>query len=720
MPVTRFLFSLLVLFALPAWGQEPGAGNVGGKGGGNVVFSADQVFTDPDNGDLVLRGHVVMLYDGYVLEAGEVRYNDKKKTAIATAGVRITNPAGAVLRATRVELSDNLKAGVIENAHLILENGARLAAKRGERLPSGNSKLERVVYSPCPVCAKDPDGTPLWRIRALKVVHDKKARRLRYEDAYFDILGVPVAWLPYFSHPDPTNTHASGFLVPEIRTSEELGFVVEFPYTWAISPSQDLTVTPILTTSESPALATLYRQYLDRGRFEIAGSVTYGDQPSEVVTGRNDNGLRGHIFSSGRFLHGENWQSTYQIELTGDDTYPRIYDFSDADTFVNDYKLEGFFDRSYVRGELLGFQGLRIEDRSGLTAQALPWIDLDYVSAPGVLGGTVSARFNSIQIVRTDGADTRRASAALDWRAPFITPMGQRIVFDAFLRGDAYDVRDAARFDDPRFAVDGGTTVRGFARAAATISWPFISYRGAVTQTLEPVIQLVAMPEGARARRIPNEDGRAFELNANNLFSLNRTPGFDLWESGSRATYGLKYRIETDDIEIAALAGQSYRVRRQTGIFADGLGLADKLSDIIGAVDISWRDWLQLSYEGQFDKDGLSARRNEIVARLGATRFRLDVGYLHIRRGIDQSGREDREEVRFDANLRATRRWNLFGGLIETLTRGAEPIEWETGVLYRDECCLEFGVTVRKRFTQDRDFRPGTSVIFRIRLRGLG
>lgn len=715
----RCLFSLAALLLLPATALAAQETNDQGEKV-EVVFSADQAFTDPATGDLVLRGHVVMIYDGYLLEAGEVRYNEKKDTAIADAGVRITNPDGAVLRATRVELHDSLRAGIIENAHLILENGARLAARRGERQAGGESRLERVVYSPCPACAEDPDGTPLWRIRALKVEHDKKGRRLRYQNVYFDILGVPVAWLPYFSHPDPTNTHASGLLVPEIRTSEELGFVVELPYAWAISPSADLTITPILTTSESPALATLYRQYVRNGRFEIAGSVTHGDQPSGVLTGRKEKGFRGHIFSSGRFLHGANWQSTYQIEFTGDDTYPRVYDFSDADTFVNDYKLEGFFDRSYVRGELLGFQGLRIEDRAGLTAQALPWIDASFVSAPGVFGGTVSARFNSIQIIRTDGADTRRASAVLDWEAPFITPLGQRIVLDATLRGDVYDVRDAGRFDDPRFAVDGGTTVRGFARAAATLSWPFVSTRSGVSQTIEPIVQLVAMPRGGKLRRIPNEDSRTFELNAGNLFALDRAPGYDVWESGSRATYGLRYGLASGELALDVLAGQSYRVRDESDVLADGTGLAEKLSDIVAAVDLDWQDWLGLSYEGQFDKDGLDPRRNEIVARIGPERFRINAGYLRIKRGIEQSGREDREEVRFDARWGVTERWHVFGGLIETLRGRAEPIEWETGVLYRDECCLEFGVTVRKRFTQDRDFRPGTSVIFRIRLRGLG
>ncbi|GER02890.1 hypothetical protein JCM17846_05720 [Iodidimonas nitroreducens] len=57
--------------------------------------------------------------------------------------------------------------------------------------------------------------------------------------------------------------------------------------------------------------------------------------------------------------------------------------------------------------------------------------------------------------------------------------------------------------------------------------------------------------------------------------------------------------------------------------------------------------------------------------------------------------------------------------MIHGLGRDAEPIEYETGVLYENEC-MELGIQLRKRFTEDRDIERGTSIGFRIRLRSLG
>lgn len=684
-----------------------------------VVFFADQSSVDPNSNEIIARGNVVLIHDGYKLETQLLRYNDVTGIAEAEGGVAITDPDGTVLKASRVTLSGELRAGVIENARLILRDGARIAANRGERFDNGNSELQDAVFSPCPVCDATPQKQPLWQIKALKVIHRQDRKRLYYDNAFFEILGVPVFWLPYLSHPDPTVERASGFLVPEIRSRQELGIVVELPYHLALSPTMDMTVTPILTTKETPVLAADFRHHVGRGFYQLDGSINYGDQPSESVTGVPDSGFRGHVFSEGRFVHGKAWQSTYQAQIVSDDTYLRLYDFSDDDTLISSYNLEGFYDRTYLSAELIGFRGLRLEDRGGLTAQALPFIEMSYVTDPGFMGGTLEATFNSVQLVRFSGADTTRATTSLQWQAPLTTNMGQRIVFDAFLRSDLYHMQNAAITDDPVFAGTDGTKGRAMARASATISWPFVKDTGHISQAIEPVLQIAAIPEGGNPRGIANEDSRAFELTAANLFSLNRAPGFDTWEGGSRATYGVRYRLDMSDIALAAMAGQSYRTTRLDTIFPEGTGLANKQSDIVGAVDLSIQDWLNLSYQFQLDKDTMDPRRHEIVSTFGTDVFRVNLGYLKIDRDLAFAGRSNREEIRFDATLNATENWRIFGGLIHGLGQDARPVEYETGLLYQNEC-LELGLRIRKRFTEDRDIERGTSIGLRIRLRHLG
>jgi len=690
------------------------------NGDGEVTFTSDFANVDPETGELVARGDVVMLYQGYRLEAQLVRYNERTGLAVAEGGVTLTDPDGAKIMAPKMELNGPARAGIMEHALLIMAEGERLAASRAQRFADGDSRLDRAVFSPCPACQEDPTATPIWQIAAVEVIHDRDSRRLIYDNAFLEVFGVPVAWLPYFSHPDPTVDRASGFLIPQVRTRDELGAVFEIPYHWAISESQDATLTPIFTTKESPALAASYRHHLGYGRYSVSGAFTFDDQPSEALTGENDDGLRGFIFSDGRFVHGKDWQSTYQLRWASDDTFLRIYDFTNADTLISNYKLEGILGRTYIKGEMLGFKGLRLEDVDGLTAHALPLIDINYLSKPGVLGGSFEARLNAVSLLRTDGADTRRATLSTGWRAPFTSNWGHKVVLDAYLEGAVYDVRDADNFDDPAFAGDGGTELRGVARASATISWPFSSFAGGVEQIIEPVVQLVASPEDLNDSAIPNEDSRSFALGRSNLFSLDRTPGFDLVESGSRVTYGLRYKLFAGDFSLEAMAGQSLRSEELTDFFPEGAGATGNLSDVVGEIGLTYKELGSLVYQVQLDQDNLSARRHEVFAETGNEWFGLDVGYVRIERGLALDDRIDREEIRFNASVEAVENWTLFGGLIHEIQGNAEPIEWESGVLFNNDCCLELGVTVRKRFTRDRDVEPGTSVILRIRLRNLG
>jgi len=710
------LITLLLAAAAPAAAQDAAPS----RSEREVTFSADQASVDPETGELVARGDVVMRHAGHTLEAARVRYNDETGMAIAEGGVTLSTANGSVLKASRMELNGPVRAGVIEHALFILEQGERVAAQRAQRFADGNSRLDRAVFSPCPACQEDASATPIWQLKAVEVRHDKEAQRLTYTDAFFEIYGIPVIWLPYFSHPDPTVERANGLLIPQLRTRDELGVVLELPYHWAISEQQDATFTPIITTKESPALAAAYRHHVGYGRYEVSGAFTVDDQPSQALTGEDNDGLRGHIFSRGRFMHGDDWQSTYQMRWASDDTFLRIYEFSDADTLISDYKLEGFLGRTSVRGELMGFKGLRIEDEPGLTGHALPWIDVDYVSQPGVLGGTLELGVDAVSLVRTSGADTRRATAEAAWHAPVRTPWGQRIAFDAFLRGDVFDVSEADAFDDPIFAGTSGTETRGIAGAAATITWPFASYARGIEQIIEPVVQLVASPEDVNDTDIPNEDSRAFELSSINLFALDRTAGFDLYESGSRVTYGLRYKLFAGDFGLRAMAGQSLRTERLDGFFPEGTGVTGKQSDVVGEIGLTHSELANLVYQFQLDEDDLSVRRHEVFTQISGGRFGLDLGYLKIDRGLTIDDRGDREEIHFAAELEAVENWTVFGGLIHRLGADSDPIEWESGVRLSNDCCIELGITVRKRFTRDRDVEPGTSVILSLSLRNLG
>ncbi|MCJ9428935.1 LPS-assembly protein LptD [Kordiimonas marina] len=689
-----------------------------------IELTADQLSYDAQTGDIVARGRVQLVRDGYVLKAGEVRYNQKTGHAEASGAVELTAPGGERILSPHVTLDDKLTKAFVEDIRLVMQDGAQARAKSGKR-DGDRITLDHAVYSPCKVCDEKGYKEPLWQLKAVRVVHDRKKHRLYYKDASLEILGIPILWTPYFSHPDPTVKKASGFLPLELQTSKDLGFVVGLPYYQLFNDSQDMTITPILTTKEGPVLATEYRQNLGFGQFMADGSIT----------STNTNGTRGHFRSSGVFNHSKRWRSTYQVAWASDDTYLRRYGFSTADTLMSQYKLEGFYGASYISARTMAFQGLRLEDVAGKTAYALPLIDAEYVAPFKPLGGTFRATGNLLALHRSSGLDTQRISVSADWQRRWITPKGFVLDVDGLIRTDAYHYSDLSAPDDPAFlgsyttATDTNTSsdVRTLSRLTGTLSWPLVKLMQGGSQTIEPILEMTVSPARANAAIPVVEDSRAFELTALNLFSSERAAGYDLWEDGSRLTYGLRWRYDGSDLHARVMVGQSWRISGSNVILAQGTGLEGTMSDFVGQTEISYKDWLDIDHRYRLDDKTMAFRRNEVNLRIGSKGRHFSVGYFKLDRSLNFINREDREEIRGNALFTIDNSWQLYGGLTQRLkgavingvSEGAGSVDYNFGVTYINEC-IELGIRYKRSFTKDRDIVPGTSLLFTVKLKNLG
>ncbi|WP_262691829.1 LPS-assembly protein LptD [Kordiimonas aestuarii] len=730
------LLASTVIFAPPINAQEADEASA------NVELSADSLTYNPDTGEVRAIGRVYFQRDGYVLEAGEVVYNERTGTAEAFGAVELTTPTGERILAPKVILSDALRDAFVEDIRLLMTDGAQVAAAEATRDgEAGTTTLDHAVYSPCKVCADGSGKEPLWQIKAVRVVHDREKKRLYYKNASLEVFGVPILWTPYFSHPDPTVDRASGLLPLDIQTGKNLGVVIGVPYYHVFNDSQDATLKPIFTTKEGLVLAGEYRHHLGFGRYEMDGSVTYTD-------GRDDNGdltgekeFRGHFSSDGYFSHSKRWRSTYQVNWASDDTYLRRYDLSDADTLVSEYNLEGFYDRSYISVRTVGFQGLRVEDVSGLTGHALPLIDAEYIPNFQPLGGSVSIKGNALALRRTDGLDTQRVSLSASWQRRLITPKGFVVDLEAYARSEAYNLSDTDRPDDPifsgTFGAGDGSEWRNLVRATATVTWPLVKFTDSGSHTVEPIVEVTVSPRRGTPDDIVNEDSRAFELNDLNLFSADRASGYDLWEEGSRVTYGMQWRYDGPSWSTDVMLGQSWRITGTDTVFADGAGLEGDLSNLVGRTRVTYKNWLDFEHRYRVDEETLAVRRNELMVAMRGRVVGMQAGYLKLDRDMNIVTREDREEVRASAYYNIDENWRVDGGFTHRLSgasvrtldnssggtllvkEDAGGVKYDVGVSYSNEC-IELGLRWRETYTRDRDVEPGTSIMFRLKLKNLG
>ena len=117
----------------------------------------------------------------------------------------------------------------------------------------------------------------------------------------------------------------------------------------------------------------------------------------------------------------------------------------------------------------------------------------------------------------------------------------------------------------------------------------------------------------------------AIELEDTNLFALNRFPGYDRVEDGTRFTYGVDWQFERPEWRISSTIGQSYRLSSKPTIFPNGTGLTSRTSDVVGRTQLRYREFIALTHRFRLDKDNLAVRRNEFDATIGSHRTYLEL-----------------------------------------------------------------------------------------------
>lgn len=690
---------------------------------GDIIgFAADEMRYDDNGQTITATGAVRLNRDAWKLAADTINYNQETGVVVATGNVVVTDPQGNQAIGDRIELTDSLRDGAVDNMLLVLNDGGRLAALEGQRSDQVFN-LRGAVYSPCAVIGHDGCvKSPVWQVKALRVTYNRGKHRLSYRNASLEIFGVPVMYLPSFSHPDGEAKQASGLLIPGITLQRQLGLGISLPYHFATAPDRDFTVAPWFYSAVNPAVQVQARRLFSKGPIEIDSLFTYtklGDIGANGNVVNMGNRFRGYFGLKGELQHTPEWRSSFSVRLTTDDTFNRLYGLGYDDTLRSTYALERQTRNSYFSVAAWAFQGLRISDRPGEIPFVLPIINYDWRPQDLVLGGRFRFGVNSMNLFRTEGQDVFRTLAFGRWDRSVLTPLGQRVTFTGMLRGDVYQVENTDKATLPVYAGIDGLSARAIPVAAVDIEWPFAGPALGGVQTITPRVQFVAVPSG-RNLDFPNEDSRAIELEDVNLFDLNRFPGYDRYEGGTRMTYGIAYALDRPGWALTTDIGQSLRVAGSGVDFPQGTGLSGELSDFVGRTVLKYGRYFELTHRFRIDRHTFAPRRNEFDVQIGSANTYATFGYIKLNRNILLEDLEDREELRTGGRIGFARYWSIFGSaVIDLTTRASNPaatgngfsfIRHRLGFEYQDEC-FRLGVSWRRDYLGDRDFRPGNSFL---------
>ncbi len=667
------------------------------QSGGPATLVADRVFlTQP--GRLVAEGNVEVFHGPWRLRADRLTYDPDTDTISADGALMLSSGDDFVVVADTASLDADLRAGIVQSARLVLNEQLQIAGAEVVRSEDRYTELRRAVASSCEVCAEG--GTPLWEIRARRVIHDQQERQVHFEGAQFRVAGLPILYLPHLRVPDPSNTRATGFLRPSLSFGTALGYGLRAPIFVVLDDHRDLTLTPFVTSRGSRTMEARYRQAFVNGFLELSGALTRDRLTAER--------FRGFGAAEGSFALGRGFVLGFDAIGVSDRDYLADYDITDQLRLSSDVTVQRVQRDERVRVQGLGFQSLRPGDDNAVLPTAALRAEWERrFDMPG-LGGRGQLLFEGLAHRRSDGRDVARLSALADWRRDWVLQGGLVAAAGAQLAVDHFRIADDVGFDSP--------VTRTTPALMAELRWPLIGQDAAGgVHVVEPVAQVIWSDN--RLAALPNDTSLMPELDEGNLFGIDRFAGGDRRERGLRANLGASWtRYDPAGWSGAVTLGRVVRAR-DLGQFAPASPLSGRRSDWLAAVQLDTGDGLSLNNRALFSDD-LQLARNDLQLDWDWQGGSLSTGVLYIRADPDEERFSTSAEWRFDAGLSVDDNWTARVDWRYDLEENTAA-RAGMGLEYRTEC-VSVDVSVSRRFGETGSLARDTSIGLSVALLGLG
>jgi LPS-assembly protein len=650
-----------------------------------MLVQAVEVDYDYNNSRVSAVGNVQLYYNGTSVEADKVIYDQKTKRLHAEGNIRMTDADGKITYADIMDLSDDYRDGFVDSLRADTADATRMAATRADRSSGNYTVFQDGVYTACAPCADDPKRPPLWQVKGARIIHDQVDKMLYFETAQIEFFGVPVAYLPYFSTPDPTVKRKSGFLTPQPGESSVYGYSLEIPYYWAIAPDYDATISPRITSKQGVLLSAEFRQRLIDGSYQIRAYGIDQFDPGALAGQPGDRQFRGGVETKGQFAISDKWVWGWDGVVLSDDTFMsdyRLSQFADpVSAFlslpteaISQLYLTGVGNRSYF--DVRSIYYLSYSGNQQQVPVVYPVLDYSNVLNYPIFGGEVSYKTNFTNLTRNDAvfdpitplaavnnttnglctmnsADPlartpgqcllrgmpgtyTRLSVEGDWRRSFTDSIGEIWTPFASVRADAINADISNQPGVSNFLPVGDTqAVRVMPTVGFEYRYPFINAEPWGSTTIEPIAQIIIRPNETYAGKLPNEDAQSMVFDTTNLFSVDKFSGYDRVEGGGRANVGVQSTTEFDrGGTVKVLFGQSYQmfglnsfaVQDATNTGVDS-GLQTPASNYVGSVSYSPNRTYTFSVRTQLDQATWDVQRFEAEAKANFDRWSVSLMY---------------------------------------------------------------------------------------------
>ncbi len=676
----------------------------------DIYFSAEEMLNDSSSNLVIATGKVEIIREDITLRADKVTYNRENDNIQAEGNVILLEKNGNVVFADELNLSDHMQKADVENIKVVLADKTRLAAHSFHKKSNDTKILKKAVYTPCDTCKT---SSPLWQIKANKVIHDPVGQNIEYQNAFLEIKDIPVMYTPYFSHPDPSVKHRSGFLFPRFMSSNYLGAAIQPQYFWDISDQENLTFNPIISSNKDPIYSGIYNKYFYRGELNASGTILKDED-------EGDKNIRGNIFLYGRYELNDYWVADTDINYASDHNYLKDVSLPKQDDawLTSRVRLQAFDNRNYASVEGYYYDMLSYNLQKNNKPYILPLMGYENISNPNPYGVYTKTSINTASVYHKEDNTSHRATLINSWNLPYTSPYGEKYKLTASLKSDLYYI-DKYKYSNNDYYT--GTTARIFPQLGLEWRLPFIKNSDATSQILEPIIVAALAPnQDNKPEKIPNNDSEDIELTDTNIFDLDRYSGYDRNDTGSRISYGLNWSFYGKQWgRSSLLLAQTYEFNENDNLLNQAEDTSH-FSDYVGRIYAAPSKYVDLNYRFKLDKDDYKINYSELSASAGNNLLRIYTSYIFFPEADNSSEYIDvrRKEIYLALNSNITRNW-----AINIFTRqdlvSKEPISNGGGIIYEDECS-RFAFSAEKEFSEDPEAENDVTFYFSFFLKTLG
>lgn len=651
---------------------------------------------------LILISHAahaisVDLNEPTVIKADKIEYDLKSETIKTVGKTEISNKSGqkmtlqdSYITKNGTDLSGNdiqiwLGPHVyVESANVSKENNVTIA--------------KQASFTACKNC--DSLGEA-WEISAKKIKHNLDNHMLYFYNMLFWIYDLPVMWLPYFDIPDPTVKHKTGFLTPNLESTNKMGTQINLPFYLYLSDTHDATITFSYLTSENPLFQLEHRLNGAHSEFRTRGSYTYNRE------GEN----RWHIFHDDIIELGENARASIFLNRTSDKTYLQKYGFYSEQPYLDSgARLELFGQSGYVVADAHIFQELRSNKQhySAPAGDILPNIRGVYQTQP-LFASTYATFMGDVLGISGDGFASQRLIGEARVTSPWTLWGGNRVTASVATRYDIYNFYNTVMIDGDTYS---GMKSRFLPSGYLEWGLPLFRPREDWTQVIEPRARVTFMRHIQDSIFAESNDSVGALLSDATLFSSNRFSGLDLWENGTFADYGLRWAaFDSDGQTIETFFGQSYDFTKREATDPNS-GFHNGQSDYVGRIGYNNTKWLNLYSRFRLAQENLKLRHMETNAVIGTSRNFLNVGHIWSKQFYDVvTQAESIHEVMGGIGFAITNRWAVRWNATYNLTE--EHFQQHSGALYYEHPCYYLSFGYRRDGTKREDYVGTTTFQFR-------